>query len=129
MAKILIIDDSSFQRKWIVRAVEQLGHKTVEAADGVEGLSKLETEKPDCVTVDLNMPKMNGLQFLANTADRSEKVPIIVITADIQDATKKECRQLGARAFVNKPFKAYDLQNVINECLSLSSDTGTTTNG
>jgi CheY-like chemotaxis protein len=114
VAKILIIDDSSFQRKWIVRAVEQLGH---------------ETEKPDCVTVDLNMPKMNGLQFLANTADRSEKVPIIVITADIQDATKKECRQLGARAFVNKPFKAYDLQNVINECLSLSSDTGTTTNG
>lgn len=129
MAKILVIDDSGFQRKWIVKAVERLGHSTVEAADGAEGLNKLDSEKPDCVTVDLNMPNMNGLQFLANTTDRPQRVPIIVVTADIQEVTKKECEQLGACAFVNKPFRPEELQAVINQCLSIQGNTGTTRNG
>lgn len=118
MAKVLVIDDSSFQRKWIVKAVEQLGHSAIEASDGQQGLTMLASEKPDCVTVDLNMPTMNGLQFLANTSDINGDVPIIVITADIQDATRKQCRNLGARAFLNKPFKPDEIQNAIKECLN-----------
>jgi len=129
VAKILIIDDSSFQRKWIAKAVKELGHSAVEAADGVEGLEKLDSERPDCITVDLNMPNMNGIEFLENTSGRKTDIPIIVVTADIQDATRKECQDLGARAFVNKPFRPDELQNVINECLAFSSNEGTTSNG
>ena len=65
MAKVLIIDDSSFQRKWIARAVEELGHTTVQAADGQEGLDMVDREQPDCITVDLNMPSMDGLETSA----------------------------------------------------------------
>lgn len=129
MAKILIIDDSSFQRKWIAKVVRALGHNAVEAADGEEGLNKLDSEKPDCVTVDLNMPKMDGMGFLSNTVDRTAKVPIIVVTADIQDATKKQCQNLGACAFLNKPFRPGDLKHLLNDCLKQTGTTGVSENG
>lgn len=122
MAKVLVIDDSSFQRKWIVKAVQQLGHDAVEASDGQEGLNMLTSEKPDCVTVDLNMPTMNGLQFLANTSDINSDVPVIVITADIQDATRKQCQRLGARAFLNKPFRPDDIQKILKQFLNSADD-------
>ena len=129
MSKILIVDDSSFQRKWIAKAVQELGHNAVEASDGVDGLNKLDSEKPDCITIDLNMPNMNGLQFLERTVSKNASIPIVVVTADIQDATKKQCVELGARAFVNKPFRPEDLQNVISECLTMPNSEETTTNG
>ena len=118
MAKVLIIDDSSFQRKWIARTVQALGHTTVEAGDGQEGLDALDRESPDCITVDLNMPKMNGLEFLTNMVGRSGQAPVIVVTADIQEQTRAQCQELGARAFVNKPFKAEDLQGALEKCLN-----------
>jgi len=118
VAKVLIIDDSGFQRKWIAKAVEALGHDTVEAADGQQGLELVEREKPDCITVDLNMPNMDGLQFLANMEGRNQSAPVIVVTADIQADTKTQCEELGARAFVNKPFKPDELQNALTACLT-----------
>ena len=117
MAKVLIIDDSSFQRKWIARAVEELGHTTVQASDGQEGLNLVDSERPDCITVDLNMPSMDGLQFLTNMGARTADVPVIVITADIQEDTRKQCTELGARAFVNKPFAPAVLQDLVSEYL------------
>ena len=117
MAKVLIIDDSSFQRKWIAKTVQALGHSTVEAGDGQEGLDTLERENPDCITVDLNMPNMDGLQFLANLADRENIAPVIVVTSDIQSETKQECENLGARAFVNKPFRPEQLREALSECV------------
>jgi CheY-like chemotaxis protein len=117
MAKVLVIDDSSFQRKWIVKTVESLGHSTVQAGDGQEGLDLLEQENPDCITVDLTMPRMDGLEFLANLGDRSLTTPVIVITADVQDDTRRQCEELGARAFVNKPFEPSTLQEVLGELL------------
>ena len=117
MAKVLIIDDSSFQRKWIAKTVQALGHTTVEAGDGLEGLDALDRETPDCITVDLNMPKMDGLQFLTNMAGREKQAPVIVVTADIQGDTKTQCQELGAKAFVNKPFKTEELQGAVEDCL------------
>ncbi len=116
MAKVLVIDDSSFQRKWIVRAVLAMGHLAVEASNGKEGLEKLQCEQPHCITIDLNMPEMNGLEFLAEMNNRKLSIPTIVITADIQEATRKECLELGAAAFLNKPFKPDQLQAAVEKC-------------
>lgn len=118
MAKILIIDDSSFQRKWIARAVESLGHSFVEAADGQEGLEKVSSEHPDCITVDLNMPTMDGIQFLTQLDGANGKAPVIVLTADIQDETRKQCSDLGAVGFLNKPFSPEIFQALLTRCLA-----------
>ncbi|MBU0982907.1 MAG: response regulator [candidate division Zixibacteria bacterium] len=124
MAKVLVIDDSRFQRKWIVKAVQQLGHCTVEAVDGRDGLGMLDAERPECITIDLNMPEMNGLEFLENLQAQNLRPPVIVITADIQKDTREQCRLLGASAFLNKPFKPGELHDALAKCIDLESKDG-----
>ncbi len=121
MAKVLIIDDSSFQRKWIAKTIQALGHATVEAVDGQKGLEAVVLEQPDCITVDLNMPNMDGLQFLTHLENSDQTTPVIVVTSDIQDETKAQCLSLGARGFVNKPFQPSQLQEVLADCLGSES--------
>ncbi len=115
MAKVLVIDDSSFQRKWIVRTVQALGHHAVEATNGREGLEMIDAEKPECITVDLNMPEMTGLEFLEEVKTRNLTTPVIVVTADIQSATRQRCEELGAVAFLNKPFRPSELETVMKK--------------
>lgn len=117
MAKVLVIDDSGFQRRWITRALTALGHETVEAGNGLEGLKVAGSERPDCITVDLNMPEMDGIAFLGNLKEGENPIPVIVITANIQDDTRKLCADLGAAAFLNKPFKPDELVQALTECL------------
>jgi twitching motility two-component system response regulator PilH len=117
VAKILIIDDSSFQRKWIAKTVQSLGHTTVEAIDGQKGLEAVASEQPDCITVDLNMPTMDGLQFLTHLEGSDHTPPVIVLTSDIQQETREQCLRLGARALINKPFQPSQLQEVLADCL------------
>jgi len=111
-----VIDDSSFQRKWISKHIADLGHVTVEAADGKQGIDMVSSEHPDCITVDLNMPVMDGIAFLKDMKEKNVATPIIVVTADIQAATKKQCSLLGATAFVNKPCEKADLNDAIQQC-------------
>lgn len=129
MAKILIIDDSSFQRKWIARAVESMGHTFVEAADGLEGLEKVSSEHPDCITVDLNMPTMDGIQFLSQLDGANGDAPVIVLTADIQEETRKQCRDLGATGFLNKPFSPETFQALLSKCLNGQDTEGDSARG
>ncbi len=124
MAKVLVIDDSRFQRKWIVKAVQQLGHSTVEAVNGRDGLGMLDAELPAAITIDLNMPEMNGLEFLENLQDQQSRPPVIVITADIQKDTRDQCSQLGAAAFLNKPFKPNELHDALAQCMDNDSKDG-----
>lgn len=122
MAKVLVIDDSGFQRRWITRTLASLGHKTVEAVNGLEGLKAADAERPDCITVDLNMPEMDGIAFLGNLRSEELHIPVIVITANIQAETKKVCKDLGAAAFLNKPFKSDELMQALDECLGASAE-------
>lgn len=117
MAKVLVIDDSSFQRRWIVRALHSLGHETIEAENGYDGLEMLRSDPPDCVTVDLNMPEMDGITFLGNLQSDESPIPVIVVTANIQSEVKKQCQELGAAAFLNKPFKPDELVQAVQHCL------------
>ncbi len=117
MAKVLVIDDSGFQRRWITRTLTALGHETIEAVNGLEGLRVAGAERPDCITVDLNMPEMDGIAFLGNLKSGETPIPVIVITANIQDDTRKLCTELGAAAFLNKPFKPTELEQALSACL------------
>jgi len=117
LAKFMVVDDSRFQRKWIVKALTNLGHTTVEASNGAEAIAVLEKENPDAITMDINMPEMDGIQFLTLMQARSEMPRIVVISADIQAETKKECIELGAQAFINKPFEFENFTQAVNELL------------
>jgi CheY-like chemotaxis protein len=91
-----------------------LGHVVSEAEDGEKGLQMLETAKPDLIITDLLMPVLDGVSLLRGLNEKNCPVPTVVVSADIQESTKKECLRLGARAFLNKPITSADLEAMVN---------------
>ncbi len=120
MSLVLVIDDSSFQRRVIGDLVRAAGYETVEAADGREGLEKIATHRPACILVDLLMPRMGGLELLETLKEQRSPTPVIIITADIQEAVHQQCLQLGADAVVTKPVDQAQLIPLISKALDRS---------
>lgn len=117
MASVLIIDDSAYMRSNIRKIVEIDGHEVMEAQDGLSGLKAACTRQPDCVILDLIMPEMDGLKILKTLHSRDVRIPVIVVTADIQTSVQKQCLALGAAALLNKPPQERELLKALREVL------------
>ncbi len=120
MAKILLVDDSRFQRKNVSKLLVGMGHEVSEAENGEVGLQMVESFKPDLIITDLLMPVMDGLSVLLALRKRGCKTPAIVVSADIQESTRQECMQLGAKAFLTKPVNAADIEATLKEVVAAS---------
>ena len=105
MARILVVDDSGFQRKRTCRVLHRAGYETIDAPDGKAALEAVERDAPDLVITDLNMPTMTGMEFLAAAQERGWTLPIVVLTSDVQDTTREECIERGAAEVLNKPVQ------------------------
>ena len=105
MTSILVVDDSEFSRQMTVEMLEASGYKVLEAGNGIDGLEKAERHKPDCMLLDLLMPEMDGREVLTALDEKGLTIPVIVLSADIQETTRKDCIELGAIDFVKKPLK------------------------
>ena len=117
MAKILVIDDSSYMRSKIRGALKHGEYTFLEADNGFKGLQMIHEQSPDCVILDLIMPDMDGLKILKTLFDSHSQIPVIVVTADIQEIVRRECLELGARAFLNKPIKDDELSIIVKDVL------------
>lgn len=118
MATVLVIDDSTFQRSKLVGYLTNAGYETIEAASGRAGLRILEEQTPDIVLLDLLMPELDGFGVLEAMKTNGAQVPIIVLTADIQESRKARCLELGAAAFLNKPPRPEALVSSVREVLT-----------
>ena len=120
MAKrILIIDDEVQLVEMVKMRLEAAGYETISAYDGQEGLEKAKKEKPDLIILDLMLPKMDGYKvcgLLKNDA-RYSKIPIIMFTARVQEEDMRLGKDLGAEAYVTKPFDPKILLSKIKELL------------
>ena len=108
--KFLIVDDSATMRKIVSLALSGAGHEFAEAENGKLGLEKLGAGGFACVILDINMPEMNGLEFLeAKGKLASKAIPVVVLTTQDEEELRKKALSLGAKAFLVKPFKKEDL--------------------
>ncbi|MEM7349396.1 MAG: response regulator [Acidobacteriota bacterium] len=105
MPTILIVDDSAFQRKFLRKTLEAAGYRIVEAANGSEALDVAAAEQPDAILTDLIMPDLRGLALLETLEERGSEIPIVVLTADIQEPVEARCLELGAAKVLHKPAK------------------------
>ena len=117
MAFILLIDDSRFTRNQLIKGLAGQGHRIVEAKNGKEGLEIIKSQKPECVVTDLLMPEMDGQTLLKHLKEDGVDIPVIVVTADIQEDTKERCLQLGAVEVLNKPPKEGQLKDAIQRAI------------
>ena len=118
MATILIVDDSTFQRRFLRKALTEAGHGVLEAGDGEQALAVNAAERPDCILTDLIMPDMRGLALLEALRDQGSETPTIVLTADIQEEVEKQCLELGAARVLHKPVKPKVLASAVAEVLA-----------
>ncbi|WP_446742363.1 response regulator [Silvibacterium acidisoli] len=105
----LIVDDSSVMRKIVERALRQAGLSLVnvhEAASGVDALEILRREKVELILSDINMPNMDGLEFLRQlrSEDLAPEVPVVMITTESSEEHVKEAILAGAQGYIRKPF-------------------------
>jgi two-component system chemotaxis response regulator CheY len=109
--KFLIVDDSSTMRKIVSLALSGVGHSFAEAENGKQALDKIGGDAYDCVILDINMPEMNGLEFLEAKAKvaGAAKTPVLVLTTQDEDELRQKALSLGAKAFLVKPFKKEEL--------------------
>lgn len=119
MARFLIIDDSLLARYTHKNILHKMGHETVEACNGKEGLELISKEQFDAVLVDMMMPVMDGVAFLEALQEQQIPLPVIVLSADIQESKRVECLALGALGFIEKPATQQKILNLFNEVLSI----------
>ncbi len=119
MAKILIVDDSAYLRLMIRKVLTKAGHEIIgEASNGEEAVSLYKNLQPDIVTMDVVMPKQNGLQALKEIMDLSGgKARVIIVTALGHEPLVNRALKMGARNFVVKPFKPEQLIRAVDSVL------------
>ena len=118
MATILIVDDSGFQRTFLSKALAEGGHRVLEAVDGNKALEVAAAERPDCILTDLIMPDMRGLALLEALRESESEIPVMVLTADIQEGVEAQCLELGAARVLHKPIKPARLRTTVAEVLA-----------
>ncbi len=117
---ILCVDDSASMRQTIKMTLAVSGYRIVEAVDGVDGLEKAGANAIDLVITDLNMPRMDGLEFITELRKLPafKGVPIVFVTTESDDTKRAAAKAAGATAWITKPFAPDHLLKVARRLLS-----------
>jgi two-component system chemotaxis response regulator CheY len=107
--RALIIDDSSVMRKIVERSLRQAGielSKVFEAGNGAEALGVLKENQVDLILCDINMPVMDGLEFINQLpgVENAKNVPVVMITTEGSETHVVQALSCGARGYIRKPF-------------------------
>jgi two-component system chemotaxis response regulator CheY len=109
--RTLIVDDSTVMRKIVERSLRQAGLDPLivyEAGSGTEGLEMLRAKSVDLILSDINMPSMDGLEFLRQLRSQNlaPGVPVVMITTESSEEHVKQAILAGAQGYIRKPFTA-----------------------
>lgn len=114
-SKVLIVEDSSATRDYYRTYLTDRGFTVSEAYNGLEALEKLAAESFDAVIADINMPKMDGYQFIRElrSGEKKYKTPIAVISSENKPSDQQLAYQAGANAYLVKPVRPEQLEGLI----------------
>ena len=119
---ILVADDSGTMRQVIKKIVGMSGvpvGEFLEAENGKEALTVLDEAWVDVILSDINMPEMDGMQFLKEVKSHEvyKTIPVIFITTEASEARMEEARKLGVSGYVKKPFQPETIKSILVEVL------------
>ena len=119
---ILLVEDNRINQAVVTRILRKRNHKITIAGNGIEALKELESKEFDVVLMDIQMPKMDGIEATRQIRSpdsmvRNHSVPIIALTAHAIDQQKEKCLRVGMNTFLLKPIKAMELEKTIYEVI------------
>lgn len=117
---ILLVEDDAVNRQAATALLEIRGAEVVQATNGIDALSILESRPVDAVIMDLSMPEMDGLEAARrarNLPGRAGRVPIVALTANLSADIRRQCREAGMQAFLTKPVKLNQLVDTLTSVL------------
>ena len=117
--RILLSEDEEDMVFAVTLQLEAAGYEVIKAGDGEEALRKARKEMPDLMILDVMMPKMDGYKVcrMLKYDNKYSKIPIIMFTARAQDSDRKMGKEVGADAYITKPFDPNVLLDKIRELL------------
>jgi two-component system chemotaxis response regulator CheY len=115
----MTVDDSASMRQMVSFSLKRAGHEVVEACDGRDALAKLASGQVHMIITDLNMPNMDGFEFIRAVRAKPEYrcVPIVMLTTESQSEKVREGKAAGATGWIVKPFNGEDLLGVVKKVL------------
>ncbi len=118
-SKILIVDDASFMRSVLKDIIKNngLASEIFEAADGIEGVKAFQRIRPDLVTMDVNMPRADGIQALRAILKIDPTAKVVMITSVEEKHIVQDAIKLGARDYVVKPFDRSNVPLTLNKVI------------
>ena len=124
--RILIVDDSPAMRSFIRRVMDSSGFDLAhcwEASNGIEALELLRSQWVDAILSDINMPGMDGEEFLRHLEQDEllRAIPVVIVSTDGTDCRVERMMQLGARGYVIKPFRPEVLRAALETTLGVNS--------
>ena len=119
MKTIMTVDDSASMRQMVSMTLRGGGYEVVEAVDGLDALSKLDGQEIHFVLTDINMPRMDGIEFTRRlrTMPPYKFVPIVLLTTESHPEKKLEGKAAGATAWIVKPFHPEQLLAVVKKVM------------
>jgi two-component system chemotaxis response regulator CheY len=117
MKKVLVVDDSETIRQQVASALEPAGFSVIEASDGVLGLERAQSSGVSMVILDVNMPRLGGLEVLERLkADpKTARVPVLMLTTEAQQTMIERAKKAGATGWLVKPVKMDQLVSVVRK--------------
>jgi two-component system chemotaxis response regulator CheY len=118
-SRILVVDDASFMRTLLKDIIKSngLASEIFEASDGIEGVKAYQKIKPDLITMDVNMPKADGIQALRAILKINPMAKVVMITSVEEKHIVQDAIKLGARDYVVKPFDRSNVPLVLNRVI------------
>ncbi len=120
MARILICDDQELMRDSLASLLAREGHTVVAAGDGPQALQRIGAGKVDLLITDLKMPKMTGMELLAEAKKLQPDMPVVLMTAFATVQTAVEAMKLGAYDYIQKPFEGDEIKMLVDRTLEHS---------
>lgn len=120
MSKVLVVDDVISEREIICHILQQAGLEVIWAADGEEAIASIQETPPDLIILDVIMPRMNGFEVIRELRSHSKTVnlPVVFCTQKNTNIDRAWGTELGADAYLSKPFEPQQLVNIVQRLLS-----------
>ncbi|MBD3381385.1 MAG: response regulator [candidate division Zixibacteria bacterium] len=119
MATIMIVDDSMMMRRNLKKILVQAGHEVIcEASNGNEALAAFKRHQPDLITMDINMPIMDGIEAVKKIREVNPNAAIVMISAHNEQSRVYEAIKSGAKNYIVKPIRSDKVVSVVNEVMT-----------